>query len=930
MRSILAFTFSLMLTITASAAGQPVDYERDVKPLLRSRCYACHGGLKQESELRLDTGSSILKGGDSGAAVVAGKSAQSLLLERIVSKDDDERMPPEGKPLKATEIQLIKRWIDQGAQSPKDEQPEEDPRKHWAFQKPIRPVIPTVKNLKWVNNPIDAFLAKHHETQKLQPAGQAEKHVLLRRLSLDVIGLPPTREELQSFQADNSTDAYEQLVDKLLDRPEYGERWGRHWMDVWRYSDWYGRRKVPDVLNSYGQVWRWRDWIVNSLNEDKGYDRMVMQMLAADEMNPSDDKNVVATGFVIRNFYRWNYNIWMKDNVEHTAKAFLGLTLNCCHCHSHKYDPIENEEYFRFRAFFEPIEIRHDRTPGEADPGIYPKYKYGSSYKPITTGMVRVMDEKLNAKTFIYSGGEARNIIKGLPPVLPGVPKVLGVKLQDVKPVKLPPEVWYPGLKPFVQQEEIAKRETELAKVKPIFEKAKQLLATAQKNLKSVQEKTGKDKNAIAVAEKAIKAAQLTFQVDQTNLKRAQAELDAIKARVHADNVRYKDVSGKPKQLAQTASKSERLAALETTRLALARAERTVATQQAILKPNAKQQQTLKKAQQAVVTTKAAVAKAEKALKSTSDKYTPLSPQYPKQSSGRRTALAKWMADKNNPLTARIAVNHIWLRHFGRAIVGTTENFGRNGDRPTHPQLLDWLAIELMENNWSMKHIHRLILTSNAYRMRSHITNADQQNLKLDRDNVYLWKFNPSRMEAETIRDSILHVAGSLDHTMGGKEISLKLGMTIPRRSLYFEHHGEQRMLFLEIFDAADPCDCYRRSDSVRPQQALAMSNSELLLRESRLLAKRLIQQTGKQAGNDQHVVTTFEQILNRSASKQEHQAALKFLSDQQKLFQIAKPANLSAGTKNVKVPASTDPATRALENLIQALFSHHDFVTIR
>ena len=184
-------------------------------------------------------------------------------------------------------------------------------------------------------------------------------------------------------------------------------------MDVWRYSDWYGRRAVPDVLNSYAQIWRWRDWIVRSLNDDKGYDRMVREMLAADELAPADDDDLVATGFLVRNFYRWNYNNWMQDNVEHTGKAFLGLTFNCCHCHDHKYDPITQEEYFRFRAVFEPLELRHDRVPGEPDPGPFPKYDYGTAYKPITSGMVRVFDEKLDAKTFFYTGGDERNVVDG-------------------------------------------------------------------------------------------------------------------------------------------------------------------------------------------------------------------------------------------------------------------------------------------------------------------------------------------------------------------------------------------------------------------------------------------------------------------------------------------------------------------------------------
>ena len=925
-----------LIAVTAQAADQPsVDYSRDVKPILQERCFACHGGLKQKGGLRLDTGELIRKGGESGAAVTVGKIEESPLLERITSDDEFTRMPPEGDPLTAKQIATIKAWISGGAKSPADEQQEADPKSHWAFQRPVRAAVPTVKRTVWVRNEIDAFLAAQHESRGLRPVGPAEKQVLLRRVYLDLIGVPPSREELRAFLAEDADDAYEMVVNRLLDSPQYGERWGRHWMDVWRYSDWYGRRKVPDVLNSYAQIWRWRDWIVRSLNEDKGYNRMVMEMLAADEIAPGDDTNVVATGFIIRNFYRWNYNTWMKDNVEHTGKAFLGLTLNCCHCHDHKYDPIENEEYFRFRAFFEPIEIRQDRSPGEPDPGLYPKYSYGKSYKPITSGMVRIVDEKLDAKTFVYTGGEARNVIKGKPPVVAAVPAILGGDRLEIEPVNLPPEAWYPGLRPFVQQEEIARREADLAAVKPIYKKAQELLAQAEQKLSAAEERANQQQNeqtlaAVKTARTGVEIAKLTMQVDQTNLARAEAELAAVNARIHADMAKYKGKAGDPQAAAKAASKAERLATLETARLANARAERTLAQGKAKPAGDAKQQQALKAAEKAVATTKAAVDNAAAALPKESEKYTLFSPQYHKQSTGRRAGLARWLGNRNNPLTARVAVNHIWLRHFGRAIVKSTANFGRSGDAPTHPQLLDWLAVELMDNNWSMKHIHRLIVTSNAYRMRSHVTRKDQPNLKIDQDNVSLWKFNSSRMEAEMIRDSILSVAGSLDKTIGGKEIAQAQGLVVLRRSLYFEHHGEGRMQFLDLFDAADPCDCYRRSTSVRPQQALAMSNSELVLREGRLLARRLTEQLGPTADDTERVTAAFRQVLSRQPTAAELEASTRFLKSQRDFFATAKKEELAAATKESKVPPATDVDLRAFENLVQALFSHNDFVTIR
>ncbi|MFG0334108.1 MAG: DUF1549 domain-containing protein, partial [Maioricimonas sp. JB049] len=475
-----------LLAVPLSAADTTVDYATQIKPILQARCYACHGVLKQEGSLRLDTARTTIAGGDSGPVIVAGDPAGSLLIERISAEDEFDRMPPEGKPLSAEQVDLVRRWIAQGADAPADERPEEDPARHWAFVTPVRPRLPDAADGR-SRHPIDAFLDARLREQNLTPLPRADRRVLMRRLYLDLTGLPPTREEQQQFLRDTSSEAWSHLVDRLLASPRHGERWGRHWMDVWRYSDWYGRRSVPDVLNSYGQIWRWRDWIVRSLNADAGYDQMVRAMLAADELHPGDDEKVVATGFIVRNFYRWNYNTWMKDSVEHTGKAFLGLTLNCCQCHDHKYDPIAQEEYFAFRAFFEPLEIRTDRVAGEPDPGPYPKYDYAKSYKPITSGLVRIVDEKLDAETFMYLGGEARNIVPDKPPIPAAAPAIAGGDTLDITPIELPPDAWYPGMKPFIRDEERSTRQSKLATARSELEivrsETRDLLAPLEQEL---------------------------------------------------------------------------------------------------------------------------------------------------------------------------------------------------------------------------------------------------------------------------------------------------------------------------------------------------------------------------------------------------------------------------------------------------------------
>jgi uncharacterized protein DUF1549 len=238
--------------------------------------------------------------------------------------------------------------------------------KHWAFSVPQRPPVPTVENREWVRNPIDAFLSAQHQKRDLQPLPPTDERVLLRRVYLDLVGLPPNVEETKDFLSDRSPEAYEKVVDQLLSSPRYGERWGRHWMDVWRYSDWYGTRELEEHRNSQRHIWHWRDWIIDSVNKDKGYDQMILEMLAGDEIAPTDPDTLRATGYLARSFYRFNRNVWLFDTVEHTSAAFLAITLKCARCHDHKYDPIAQEEYYKFRAFFEPYDVRLDRIPGQS------------------------------------------------------------------------------------------------------------------------------------------------------------------------------------------------------------------------------------------------------------------------------------------------------------------------------------------------------------------------------------------------------------------------------------------------------------------------------------------------------------------------------------------------------------------------------------
>ncbi|MGN6133251.1 MAG: DUF1549 domain-containing protein, partial [Aureliella sp.] len=815
-----------------------VDYQQNIKPLLAKRCTACHGALRQEGELRLDTVELMRQGGSSGPVLASGdnpRAQASELIRRVRSSDDAERMPPESKPLDDRDIAMLEAWIAAGAPGPIDEVPQADPLQHWAFQSPRRPPVPEpapreptppenaplkpASSGNTSQHPIDRFLQASASQLGVVPLDEASPRELLRRVTLDLIGLPPTPEELDKFLSDRSPDAYLRTVDRLLERPEYGQRWGRHWMDVWRYSDWYGRRAVPDVMNSYPQIWRWRDWIVRSLNADKPYSRMIVEMLAADEISPTDDENIVATGFIVRNWFKWNYETWMKDNVEHTGKAFLGLTLNCAQCHDHKFDPVTQEDYFRFRAFFEPLELRHERVTGEADPGPFQKYEYTKSYGPIQTGAIRIFDEKLDAQTFMFRGGDARNRIEGRPPVKPGPPRALTPGSFRVEPIELPPEASYPGLKDFVRQDEREARQREIESAATAVLAAQQAAeATAMSTAAATEKSTDKTTGGMLAAQQANIDAQLGVRIAQAAASLAVARRDALEARIAADDAAYRDI-GDPADAARAANLAEKLVPFRAAELALlqaelatVQAERAVPTTTPAAAPasdsaapaapatppapaanaleqpspevtaadNAQQDKAqqekaqLEKARAAAEAAAAAAREKLRAARAALDSartqlaviettYTPLSPKYPSRSSGRRTALAYWIASDANPLTARVAVNHMWLRHFGQPLVETVDNFGHQGKLPVHPELLDWLAVDFMEHDWSMKHLHRLIVTSAAYRRSSSDRQLDRFNAQRDRDNTTLWRFPSRRMEAEVVRDSVLACAGQLD-----------------------------------------------------------------------------------------------------------------------------------------------------------------------
>ena len=447
-----------------------------------------------------------------------------------------------------------------------------------------------------------------------------------------------------------------------------------------------------------------------------------------------------------------------------------------------------------------------------------------------------------------------------------------------------------------------------------------------------------------AASQQALRLPALKVAAAEIKVTATEQELATLEQRIAADSARYasgllaedKQADPSVNALIQQACRSERETAVTKAKANLTNADVAIASAEVKFTAASKKpdqlavdaaNKELQAAQQSRVVALSAVNFANGALLKEAGEYTALSPKYPQVTSGRRTALARWIANKDNPLTARVAVNHIWLRHFGQAIVDTTHDLGRNGSQPTHPELLDWLACELMDSGWSMKHIHRLIVTSLTYQRASQLPSssgeptADSATARqIDPDNNTYWHFPTTRMQAEVLRDSLLQVAGELDENMGGHEIDPKQGMSSYRRSIYFAHHGEEKMEFLELFDAANPCDCYKRSTSVQPQQALALTNSELTKSLSRSLAKRLWESVQAQdEPTSSFTRLAFLQVLNREPLSVEMAAAETFLRAQAERLKPASGGN-----------SAFEPASRARENLVHTLMNHNDFVTVR
>ncbi|WP_417390780.1 DUF1553 domain-containing protein [Gimesia sp.] len=725
--------------IPARQAGKAsVDFTQEVQPLLAKHCYSCHGPDVQEGGLRLDQSELAFKKLESETtAVVPHHPEQSELITRITSKDESLQMPPEGERLKPEQIEVLKNWIQQGAEW----------KKHWAFQPPQQKGSPETSQSQWVKNPIDAFILSGLEKKGLSPALPADRVALIRRVCFDLTGLPPTPEEVDQFVNDSSPDAYEKLVDRLLDSPRYGERWARHWLDLVRYADTNSFERDGAKPNA----WRFRDYVIRSFNEDKPYSLFIKEQLAGDELDQVTNDTIIATGY-----YRlglWDdepadpllsYYNELDDIVSTTSQVFLGLTLNCARCHEHKIDPVPHEDYYRFMAFFHGLN------------------SYGTRGDQLSFNQTDITAPELAAKYAKYD--QQKNDLKH---------RMLAIEEVAIKKMS------------GVDQRRSETRERGKLLKEKLAEYLEPDESQAYEGLKEKLKQLEADRKKLPPRKAALSV--------RRSLKEPRETFVLLRGNPHVPGDRVEP--GFPELFGET---------------------------EAIIPKPTQDQQT----------------------------------------SGRRRVLAEWIADENNMLTSRVIVNRIWQHHFGRGIVQSPNNFGQLGVPPTHPELLDWLALEFVKGGQRFKAFHKLILMSNTYQMSSR---HSEQAAAVDPANDLFWRFNMRRLSAEEVRDSILAVNGRLNLKMYGPGfyplISQEVlqGQSRPgegwgdsseeeraRRSIYIFVKRSLVTPLLFNFDFADTdSSCAVRFVTTQPAQALGMINGHFVNRQAELFADRLIEETG-------------------------------------------------------------------------------------
>jgi len=903
---------------TKPAVEKVIDFEEQILPIFQAKCLDCHGEDAQESEFRLDRKSALLRGGDSGEpAIILGDSAKSHLIKLVRNEEADHVMPPdEEERLSSAQIHLLKLWIDQGAKWPGPNGAvtrEKQTTDHWSFQplKKVKPPALAADETKWSINRIDAFILSKLQQKKIPHNGVANRRTLIRRIYLDVLGLPPTPKQVQQFIEDDSADAYQKLVEQTLSSSHYGQRWARHWLDLVRFAETHGfetNRERPDA-------WPYRDYVIQSFNEDKPYDQFIKEQIAGDSFG-----STIGTGYLVAGPYDLvkspdiNLTLMQRQNelddmINTTGTAFLGLTLGCARCHNHKFDPISQTDYYSLQAIFAGVKHGDRSLP-------IPKsqqQKLERTVKQIASLQVELekyRHKKKSPSKLVQAAGktplrEPVQTINNIERFVPTETKYVRFTIHATNQS----EPCLDELQIFTGNENIA-----LAKTGAIATCSSSLPGYPIHQLKHINDgkfgnshswishengggwvqiefpelrvidriEWGRDRDGrfsdrlatdyvIEVSTNAKKWKAVASSKDRLPFALSKSQSKSKKTSYNFDHLSSKQAKTAKRLLSELETAQKKLKSLRTT-------------------PKVYAGQFVQPGPTHRLYRGEPLAKREQVSPDAPEIFTELNLKTDAPEATRRKRLAEWIASPQNPLTARVMVNRIWQFHFGQGLVTTPSDFGSGGVPPTHPELLDWLAGELISHNWSLKHIHRLILNSATYQQSG---KPNQQAIQMDAASQYWWRFPARRLAAEPIRDSILAVSGSLNIQEGGPGFS---AFEVDAENVRHYHPKKtyrsddfRRMIYMTkvrmeqdsvfgLFDCPDAASSVaKRSRSTTPLQALNLFNSSFLLQQADLFSKRL----QKEKPNDLtgQVNLAFQLCYSRPATPTEQKEAADFIA---------------------------------------------------
>ena len=887
-------------------ADQTEFFEKKVRPLLIANCAKCHNPNAKVAELDLTTAEGFARGGESGPLINKEHPEESRLL-KVIGYDDKLKMPPTGK-LKDADLAIIAEWVKAGAPwpnakatvaetkaAPKSTREfTDEEKKFWAYQPLANPAVPKVKNSDWVKSPVDAFILAKLEEKNLSPAPRADKLTLLRRATYDLTGLPPTETEIKDFLADASPNAFEKVIERLLASPRYGEKWGRHWLDVARYADSTGN----DEDHRYPFAWKYRDYVIEAFNDDLPFNQFVREQIAGDLLPPSvqngvgsevNRRGIIATGFLAlgpkavaqQDKKKMLYDVY-DEQVDVTSKAFLGMTLACARCHNHKFDALLTKDYYSMinifastRSFSNP----DTHVSGLLEKPLVPKSEWEKYKAARAEHQAKERRAQMEIEEIVDAVREpaAKQLVPRMAEFLLAAHKIYdgGAKLEDVaEQTKLPADVlkrWVNFLKPgdLTPQHLLEWRN---AKPDKLAEIARNYQQQFQTRLNEWLEKMAK-----------WRATEKTAETDKKKSPTGKPSFEAGDDRFFHGAYFAGDgpfgVSAKDKTRF-SAEQNQRIAELQ------------------------KEIETLKKSVPAEPELACAIEEGEPVAQKVfvrGDYNSPgedapkafpaiLSPfdTKPNFTGSGRLQLAEWLTQPEHPLTTRVIVNRVWQWHFGEGLVRTPDNFGKTGDKPSHPELLDFLSREFVKRGWSIKAMHRLLMLSSTYQMSSiNPTLSDNA----DSDNRLLTRFNRRRLSVEELRDGLLAIDGSIDLTMGGtlqkgrgtdgenNQGRLSLNPEkLKRRTVYIQLRRANLPTLLNLFDFGDATSITgKRQLTNVSTQALFWLNSEFLTDRSATLAKTLLADTS--LNDSARVESLYRRVLNRQAEKEEIEQSLKYVA---------------------------------------------------